>query len=154
MQSQNLYAYLAGLTDGEGTISIFRRGKYALKPHFEIQVSSGDALYKLKDKLAKEGIDLHVYAHLPDKRKENYKTMYSAQVLSLANLEIVLERTLPFYLIKKEQAQILLNLVRKRRKVLANDYHAHYDAGDSENCRKIQGLNGNKNNARRGISNF
>jgi hypothetical protein len=104
------WSYVAGFIDGEGTIT-FARGKtgagnYKLQPRLLIGQKKPEVLYMIQE-LAGEGLMLQQKAGLFVYQNEGVK-----------KLPAMLENLLPYLIIKKRQAEVLLDYCKCRTAVL------------------------------------
>lgn len=124
------YAYLAGIMDGEGTLTIMRkrynpaqfardiaRGKRNVIPKTE-------SIYSYYVGITVKNTDFRLIrwlqarfggSYCPDKsRKANWKISYRWQLFGQENQERFLLGILPYIILKEEQANILLEFIRMR----------------------------------------
>ena len=118
-------AYLAGIIDGEGCITI----KVQKKPRqnrltYEVQIMVANTNLKLMDWL-KERFDGNYYTI--NKKSQRHKTGYLWHFHK--NIKEVLEGVLPYLVFKTEQAEIALKLLELKSKnfysrdlSIVNDY--------------------------------
>ena len=123
MANKAIYGYLAGLLDGEGHISI-SRGTYTKrklrsdgtlyeKPnciHYMINIGITNTNIKLM-KWLKQRFG-GTYYPLKRDDKPNWKISYKWQYTKQNDAEILLLSVLPYLVIKREQALVLLSFVR------------------------------------------
>jgi len=102
-------AYLAGMIDGEGSLGLYfkhKKGKRSIirwiQPSIEISNTDKRMLKELQKSFG--GFI-----------NWNHSSAWRLQFLSLADIQRILEISMPFLLIKKEKAQILLSYVKSRQ---------------------------------------
>jgi len=107
-------AYLAGIIDGEGTLILAHRrrnelrGWESIEPH--ISISNTDVgLMKYLSQL----LGIPFYA-IKEKRSRRWKQSFAISISAFAEIEALLSRVLPFLIIKRRRAEIMLQLVRRR----------------------------------------
>jgi len=97
------WAYLAALVDGEGTITITRKKKY-----FQCQVIVSNTSYLLYEHLTKLGFSATIA------KNGNGRLYWRLHVTGYQTDEL-LNGMLPFLVIKKEQAELLLRFIAIRK---------------------------------------
>jgi len=132
-------AYLAGLIDGEGTITITRHKQYD-RPHWVcktfVWVSNTDRkLIKLLKRRHGGSCGLKGKPRL-----KHHKANLYWRVMSHANIERILKACLPFLVIKKRQAKILLKFIASRNR----NNKAQYSKQELSYQTEIRKLNGRK----------
>lgn len=104
------WSYVAGFIDGEGTITFARTksraGNPMLKPRLLIGQKLSEVLYLIQEKVG----DGHIM--------QSGKGLYIFQHDGVRKLPLMLEELLPYLIIKKRQAEILLDYCKCRTKVL------------------------------------
>jgi hypothetical protein len=107
--------YFAGFVDGEGNISIYRhkdnrtkRG-YTLHPFFKVSGTNN----KLLGILSKE---FGGKVKLSVKPRGNAKSVYVLEYQELNQIINVLSMILPYLILKKEQAELMVEFCKKRIK--------------------------------------
>src|ERR1019366_2308022 len=108
MSDKAKYSYLAGILDGEGCITI-GAGQKATCINYNSIVVVQNTSRKLIDWLQK---NFGGSVYLSKKATEKTKEAYMWRVLKKKDIEILLLATLPYLVVKREQAKILLNFVR------------------------------------------
>lgn len=113
------WAYIAGILDGEGSISAYKRGEHgSLIP--AIQVSNTN--YFLLEFLSKK-LGGKIYP-MRNSNKPRWKPCWSWQIHG-KNVLVVLKKCFDFFIVKKEQCQLVLSLKRfeylKRTKIVGYD---------------------------------
>lgn len=123
------FAYLAGIMDGEGTLTVMRK-KYN-PAQFAKDIARGKrsvypkcATYSYYVSITVKNTDLRLIrwlqarfggSYFPDKnRKANWKISYRWQLFGRENQERFLLGILPYVILKEEQAKILLEFIRMR----------------------------------------
>lgn len=110
------WGYIAGLIDGEGSISIVCRqrkeGYPALEPVLRIVNTNREALEQVAKFLG--GFVVKAKA---DARK-NHNIVYNLCVSKHANLKKFLEKCMPHFIIKKKQAELMLKFLEIRMSAL------------------------------------
>lgn len=108
------WAYLAGLIDGEGTVTITHhrqhgREKFQYKPF--VYVTNTDLpLIEFLQKTFGGSITKN-----NKKKSPRHKPCHAWRVMSLDGIRIVLENTMPYLVIKKERALLLLRFISLRQ---------------------------------------
>ena len=100
------WAYLAGIIDGEGTISLTlindkKRKREYLRPYILI----GNSNPKLFEYLERRIVRGSITKSLKVDRK---KTVYRWQITDWQSIKLILRNTIPFLVLKWEQAELLL----------------------------------------------
>lgn len=114
-EDKTKWSYLAALIDGEGCISIYRRlqktRKYAETDYW--MMNHRLSVYNTNEKLMKWLISNFggVY-YTKSRRSDIHKVEYDWRPKGAKNLERMLLGVLPYLVIKKEQATILLEYIR------------------------------------------
>lgn len=93
-------AYLAGLIDGEGHISTYKRW-------IEPVVGIANCNKKLMEQV-RQLVAGRIIKTVP--RKKKWKTMYQVRVVRIRDIKALLEQVLPFLIVKKRQAELMLEL--------------------------------------------
>jgi hypothetical protein len=117
--------YIAGIIDGEGTITIELRKRKTkcgrttaeLSPSLGIHNTDRRLLEYLFAFLGKEKIHMHTYV----RKNRKHKTAYVFHSNSPEWIRVLLEKVRPFLIIKSEQADLLLQFIDEktnRRKLL------------------------------------
>lgn len=102
------WAYLAGIIDGEGTICMYRLGLkykcYTVRVHFS---NTNPVLIKwVSDRLGG-----YIKLDNNSSRHENWKDAYTWSITHRVNIVWFLEHVLPYLVIKKQQAQIVIDSI-------------------------------------------
>lgn len=148
---RELYAYLAGLMDGEGTITIVRNNKKGFQPSMAISLSHKDTLIEIQSRLKqirRGAIEVKFYSNNLDLRKASYKQMHVLMFTSRYMMLKMLKQLIPFLITKHQQAIILKEFIERRierQKTLG--YQCGFDEIDTQSCDDIHRLNGSCNSA-------
>ena len=111
MSDKTKYIYLAGILDGEGCLSV-TAGKKPTCINYNSTMQVQNTSKELIDMLqAKFGGS----TYLSKKQTRTTKTAYMWRVLKKKHIELLLLATLPYLIVKKEQAKVLLEFVRLPR---------------------------------------
>jgi hypothetical protein len=108
MSDKAKYGYLAGILDGEGCITV-GAGQKETCTNYNSIVCVQNTSRQLIDWLQK---NFGGSVYLSKKATEKTKEAYMWRVLKKKEIEILLLATLPYLVVKREQAKILLNFVR------------------------------------------
>ena len=111
MSDKAKYAYLAGIIDGEGCISI-GAGKKETCINYNALLLVQNTSKELIDWI-QEHFGGQVY--LSKKATEKTKTAWMWRFTKKKDIELILLAVLPYLVVKREQAKILLNFVRMER---------------------------------------
>lgn len=110
------WAYIAGIIDGEGCLTILcRRRKErvpTLEPVLRIVNTNREALDKIGAFLG----GWVTTQHIP--KRPNEHTLYVLSATGRENIKWILENCLPFLIIKRNQAIVLLQFVTRRLKFI------------------------------------
>lgn len=113
MEENEKLAYLAGLVDGEGCITIVKCKEKRTKQGFRffplvvITNSSKDLIENVRDIIGFGRIYFR-------KESSRWRKLYQLKIQDMKNIIGFLEGILPFLILKKEQAEILINFCRSR----------------------------------------
>ncbi len=114
--TQTEIAWLAGFIDGEGSIGIYgsRRKDGSLNYGARIQVASanGHAIEKIVSILDRLGISRRIYQR--EFENKNYSDSFYTTVNRLASLKILLPLLIPYLVIKRPHATLMLHWVSSR----------------------------------------
>jgi murein DD-endopeptidase MepM/ murein hydrolase activator NlpD len=114
--------YIAGFIDGEGYISVVRhkdvrvKKGHTLYPIFRITNSNKEALEKIN-----EFIKGDIRTNGNDKNY-NHKQVYRIEVIDQKKIRDILNKIIPYLIIRKKQAELLLNFCNKRIKAKSKNY--------------------------------
>jgi hypothetical protein len=107
-------AYLAGIIDGEGTITITRHRQYQ-RPHWVCKTFL--TVSNTNSKLMRELVNRHggavgtiIHRDNSNRRNEMYWRLMAHE-----KIRVVLQACLPYLVIKKQQAGIMLAFIRSRQ---------------------------------------
>jgi len=121
MSDKAKYGYLAGILDGEGCLSITAGQKATCINYnstLQVQNTSKQLIDWLQTKFGGS-------VYLSKKETEKTKEAYMWRVLKKKEIEVLLLATLPYLVVKREQAKILLEFVRLPREA-NNELRAVY----------------------------
>jgi len=139
MTNKEKNAYLAGIIDGEGTITILNHQQYKrktkqYKPCISIANTDENLMIFISQNYSEK---YHVLRYAG----KNNKKCYVWMIRSLDNIQDILERTAPYLVIKKKQAKILYKYVMTRKKVRLHNKNAPYSEIEFECHKQIRKLN-------------
>lgn len=121
--TEQFFCWLAGFVDGEGTISITVRGPVTMnrtyhrvyRGYLSIANTHAETMLYLKSRLDQHyGVNFGSLGRYSGK-KVIHKDYYLLSVARFAHLEILLTDLLPFLVLKKQQATLVLEWVKSRR---------------------------------------
>ena len=130
-------AWLAGLWDGEGSITVFRHteknGTRKLCPTMLVVNTDINIISEAKRLLDEIGTSYHIF----ERRTSNprHKNAFQLSTRNTAYIKLTLETLLPYLVGKKKQAELTLQYVNKRAKQWA------IDEQDEATQEAIQALN-------------
>ncbi len=136
-------AWLAGLWDGEGSITIFKTkigNRYKYCPTLSIV----NCDMNIMNEVEKMIIGLNTSMHWVTAEHDNPKhaTSYSLITRNHTHIKTVLEAMLPYLVGKKAQAEIVLRFIDRRQSQLANKKtHIGPDDVLDDLCNEVQKLN-------------
>ena len=110
------YCYLAGIIDGEGTIGVYLgsiKRKDACYRNYTVQLSIANTNYLLMEFL-KSNFGGHIMFR--SATKDNGKVVYMWRA-RLDEIRFILPRVIPFLILKKEQAKIVVEFLDILKKV-------------------------------------
>lgn len=141
-------AWLAGIWDGEGTISIRRNVKInQFSPRVHMVNTNSHMIEKVVEILRKIGVEPYVREVSRGTFEGSRKQMWAVGVDTLSKSKIILDSFFPYLVAKKPQAKLLLQFVNSRltrfdrRK---SNWSKSYLKEDIEAIKKIYLLNGNQ----------
>lgn len=109
--------YLAGLFDGEGSISV-RQRKNRNDLTFEIKIyNSSKEILNLKKEMEDEGLIWHI------SESKAKKPVYCISLTKMEDISKFISFIIPFLRIKKEQADTMLRLINLRLKSPKSEYN-------------------------------
>ena len=111
-----LYAYLAGIIDGEGTIRIGATKPNSKNPHWNIRyyaaISVGMSEKKVIEKFEQTfGTNTNIYIECVPNRKKIYRWGTSGT----QNMIDIITKLLPYLIAKKEQAKLVLKFCENKK---------------------------------------
>jgi len=106
-------AWLAGIVDGEGTITVW---KYQCRKSFTYRpiVAIYNTDLNIISECAKIFDALKVSAHLNSHKVKKRKLCYVIETKKLSSIKIILESILPYLIGKKSRAELTLRFVNSR----------------------------------------
>lgn len=108
--------WLAGIIDGEGTITIQRRMRKNKYPEYEPRIcitnTDTDIIFKCDELFRKLGIS--PYHQVPNDGKHNKLPIYEIRITRLAYIKILLDYMVSYLVGKKSQAKLVLQHVNSR----------------------------------------
>lgn len=122
-------AYLAGIIDGEGTIGLYKKvdsdtnfpGNGRGLSCYTLSISVGQKRGPIIDWLfGNFGGKVYTKTQIttaPNTKKKYNHQMYEWKLIRLEDIEYVLKRTIPFLHEKKNQAELALEFVQKRKQI-------------------------------------
>lgn len=138
-------AYLAGLWDGEGSITIFvareRNKTDKLVPTLVLVNTNAHIIAKAMRIIEALGARLHVFER-PESKK--HKGCFQLTTRNMQHIEKILSAMLPYLEGKKPQAEMVLGYVRRRMALAeakGRKTHLGYDNEDYAVQRAVQALN-------------
>ena len=113
------WAYLAGIIDGEGTITItkhaqYKRSSYQYKPYVIVSNTNEQLMIFLINTFGGK-------YHLHEKRNDRgCLDCFRWQVMSKYDINLILRNTLEFLIIKHRQAELVLDYLTSRKNQIIN----------------------------------
>src|SRR3990167_2875569 len=104
-------AYIAGLLDGEGNISINMFNNEMMYPKVHITNTYYNVLKYLQETTGIGNIHMHME---PNRIKTNRKPTYNWGITNMNDVRNFLKMMLPFIIIKRRQAKLAINLINIR----------------------------------------
>lgn len=105
MNDELLWAWAAGIVDGEGSISIFKIGKSSYSVVLHVGMSHKETIARIRTIFGDGQIR-------EDKQPQGRKTMYVLRLYGKRAVEIV-KRLLPYLFTKKRQAELVIEFDEK-----------------------------------------
>jgi len=134
---EKVKAYIAGIIDGEGCLSIVGNLK-RLRPIVEISNCNKDLI----NWLLKNFKDFTVYnSKYIDSRNIKYKPQFRIVLNTYDSIFRLLNEIKPYLVIKSKQADIIIKFIESRFKRLEKGYHSHISKEEIKFRNKIQKLN-------------
>jgi hypothetical protein len=121
MSDKAKYGYLAGILDGEGCLTIGAGQKETCTNYNSIVVVQNTSKKLIEWLQAKFGGSVY----LSKKETDKTKAAYMWRILKKKEIELLLLAVLPYLVVKREQAKILLAFVRLPREA-SNELRAVY----------------------------
>lgn len=107
-------AYLAGIIDGDGSLTLTHRKRNAVRgweniePHMNISNTSQSLMSHLSQML---GAPFYI---VKDRRSRNWKQHFIISISAFVELDALLTRIIPYLIVKRRRAEIMLELVKRR----------------------------------------
>lgn len=98
-------AYLAGFTDGEGCVSVPTLASDVRR--ITLTNTVPEILYAIRDRLGYGAVDKS------ERKNKKHKTVYRYRITSCTHLRRYLRLVMPWLLVKKDVAQVLLNSINQ-----------------------------------------
>jgi hypothetical protein len=133
MSDKAKFGYLAGILDGEGCLSITAGQKETCVNYnstLQVQNTSKELIDWLQHKFGGS-------VYLSKKETDKTKEAYMWRVLKKKDIEILLLATLPYLVVKREQAKLLLEFVRLSREAAPSQRKALYEKLRKLNSRGV-----------------
>lgn len=147
MPTKEELAYLAGLWDGEGTITIFKNrsnnGYEKLCPTLGIVNTDLEIINAVLSILDKLKVSFHIFEK-EGKKKDKHKLCYQLTSRNSRYIEVVLQAMLPYLRGKKSQAELVLRFVKKRivlKDKVKSNRQMQYDPSDYQTELQLRRLN-------------
>jgi hypothetical protein len=147
------WAYLAGLIDGEGSISIlaYRRKarKYTIRlnPRLSISNTSKAMMFWVAQKVGVKPQRIKII-HAEELRsrlvKRSYRNLYQIFIDGFTQAKYILQNTLPYLQSKKKHAKILIAFINHRLDKTSRGYNPPIDKMDLDLALQLRKLNGNR----------
>lgn len=112
MESKSIinWGYVAGFIDGEGCI----RGSGSTEPQITIVQKYPEVLYALKEFLSVDHKVANTARAINPHTGEQMSNNWSIQITGTATVKYVLENILPYLIVKRTAAELVLELCRER----------------------------------------
>lgn len=138
-------AWLAGLWDGEGTITVFNTkredGTNKLCPSL-VLVNTSESIIAESVKILDEiGVSMHLFKRKPE-RKE-WKEAYQLTTRNMTSIKKLLETLMPYLIGKKAQAELTLRFINLRLNQRENGgwMKCQYSEEEQSLCDQLKALN-------------
>jgi hypothetical protein len=131
------WAYIAGLIDGEGTITVKRdkRKQWAIfSPHVRISMTDKEPMMTIKGWLEKAGF------HPSELRSQEVDYFYGFQLCRSKEIIDFLEAIIPYLIAKKRHARVLREFCKSR----TENFHKPYTKSELDLISEIRALNAPK----------
>lgn len=125
------WAYIAGFFDGEGWVGFdFKKGKngWLLIPHLCVSNTNKEVIYFLRDKFNLQTETKVVRTQNEHRYSKNCRTQYQFALRGRKRLCAVLNGILPYLIVKKPDADFVLN------------YISHHDFGTCASYQEVKNL--------------
>lgn len=139
---ERFWIYLAGIIDGEGTIGIYGNKRPDSRPALRPSISISNTDERLIDAIMTT-LPNSIYLSRAKSRKEkHHKFQLNIRIENYFSVLYVLKKIIPYLIIKKKQAEIMLKfvLLRNGQKTLSGGYR-HYGNKEYELCSEMKKLN-------------
>lgn len=139
-------AYIAGFIDGEGTISVTssKRNRptehIILTPYITIANTNRHVLEVIKKYLG--FYDISIHRNYP--KSSNNKICYRIFFTGRKRIIKVLELLIPYLIIKKKNAELVLKFVKLREQHVINQYNSAYTKKEIQLVRELKKVIGNQ----------
>ena len=129
--------WLAGLTDGEGTITVFTHQDNSQKCKFRrytaiycIVNTDSNIINEVQKILNELGVSSYIFTR--NARKKEHKDALQLSTRKMSHLKVLLERLLPYLIGKKAQAELTLRFVDSRLSRLGTGKNQYSPYNDEE----------------------
>lgn len=131
-------AYLAGLTDGDGSIilSFYQYSYSNHKKGIHSQISCAVSARSANKEYAEEVMQM-MGGRITEPEEDYYEVIISRQ----ADILQLVKALLPYFRLKKKQAEIMIEFIEDRFKVLKDKRNAPYTEKSFELVRKMKEIN-------------
>ena len=102
---ETFWSYLAGIIDGEGSINLVPNGRISTQPRIDVVNTNMDLLLFVKNRIGGE-------IHEKKLGTKSVKPCFVLYFQSHNKVLAILEKTLPYLIIKKEKAIEIINLIK------------------------------------------
>jgi DNA-binding CsgD family transcriptional regulator len=132
--------YLAGLVDGEGTIGIEKASRNDRKnPHFKPIVKISNTCKEALDYIIEQVGGFKFAIKSGRMSKNSKKAVYDIVLVRHKDVEAFLEMILPYLLIKRRQAELVIQFCKSR---LSKPNHAPYSDEEIAIIEEVKKING------------
>lgn len=136
--------YLAGIIDGEGTITLGIQAEYKLnKIYFKPKITISNTNKKLMNWISPKMTIKTIFAQR-NRKNRKWKDCYNIEMNGYKILPI-LKMLYPYLIIKKENCKILINWIERRKNKMWKDKYSELDKKQHLQIRRLN-LNDNKYN--------
>ena len=140
-------AWLAGIWDGEGTITVFLTHRDNNEPRYNpalVLTNTNDVIISEAVKILDE-LEIRMFLFHNHKSNPNYKDAYQLTTRKLTSVKKFCEIMIPFLVGKKAQAELTLRFVNSRLKVFEKNgswsQHNKYTEEEISLCEQLKRLN-------------